>query len=391
MQGRGLPARCRDAARRRASRRSAAAGGETPPLQGEALFFPLDFGMVGGIETCLTECFMPKADKKQRHKIKRDAKKRENRRRDAVSPVKRLAEAPGEPECWASEGFPESGQVEIFAWKRGAGLDGVACFLIDRGVVGLKDAWVRMHLDRSQLEKMIQTSEEHGVRMRRVPLAKAKGLVAGGLRWAHHNGMRLPTDWVRAASILGGIGDWASADVSEFRNEFVGHPEDLRRRLIAEPFDTYVKESGVRFIFSDRAPVMDLETGEYLDDDGGSDGEEEAGGEKLKAALEELSPVATTLVSRTRDWLAAADKTPSPELFEAWRSTMLGLFIAKGMLPGGSVEKSNEVFERVMDTLDLRIEPDRRAAYDDAIEQVADHLTADPEMLTRVGKKSRTA
>src|SRR5690349_6827750 len=95
---------------------------------------------------------MAKPDKSHRHNAKRKAKRQAIRRQQSVSPVKRLASAPGELECWASENFEQTGQMQLFAWKRAAGLSGVACFLLDRGVVGLKDAWVSMGVDHAYFD-----------------------------------------------------------------------------------------------------------------------------------------------------------------------------------------------------------------------------------------------
>ena len=111
---------------------------------------------------------MPKADKKQRHKARRQAKRFEIKRRDSISPVKRLAEAKGDVECWMSDDFDELGQAQMFVFKRAAGLSGVACFLVDQGVVGLKDSWVRMRIERSEFQEMLDVSRDRGISMRRV-------------------------------------------------------------------------------------------------------------------------------------------------------------------------------------------------------------------------------
>ena len=63
--------------------------------------------------------------------------------------------------------------------------------------------------------------------------ARCKGDPLAGLLQSPadiHIVARLPKDWIRSASLIGGIGDWESADVSLFVKEFVGHPEDLRQR-----------------------------------------------------------------------------------------------------------------------------------------------------------------
>lgn len=100
---------------------------------------------------------MSKADKKHRQKTKRKEKQQESRRRESAGPVKRLAEARGEFQCWMSDNFEEFGQLDSFVHKRAAGLVGMAAFLVDRGVVGLKDAWTRMNVDEQDFMDMIKS------------------------------------------------------------------------------------------------------------------------------------------------------------------------------------------------------------------------------------------
>ena len=46
--------------------------------------------------------------------------------------------------------------MQIFVFKQAGRLAGVACFLIDQGVVGLKDAWTRMNVDRIGILDMLE-------------------------------------------------------------------------------------------------------------------------------------------------------------------------------------------------------------------------------------------
>jgi hypothetical protein len=219
---------------------------------------------------------MSKANKKQRHEAKRKVKKLQLKRENSISPIKRLADAPGEIECWESEDFVAFGQMQLFVFKRAAGVSGLACFLIDRGVVGLKDAWVKMNVDRSDLTDMIDFTRKRGIKMRAAKLEDARQSIAGAIRWAHENGMRLPKDWPRIVSVFGGVGDWASADLSQFALEFTGHPDDLRQRLIAEPFETFIQRPDIDFVFSDAAPYSGPRTNGFMELDDSDDGDDEA-------------------------------------------------------------------------------------------------------------------
>jgi hypothetical protein len=329
---------------------------------------------------------MSKPNKKQRHKAKREAKRKEIRRRESVSPIKRLADAKGEIECWMSDGFGDLGQLQILTYKRAAGLSGVACFLVDRGVVGLKDAWTKLKVDREEFDFMVEKSSEHGIPMRRGTLEEARRWVAGGMRWAHDNGMRLPKDWAKVAAIIGGAGDWAKADVSEFVMEFAGRPEDLRQRLIGQPFEEFIRRTDMRFVFSDSAPMMDISTGEYEGDE--EDFEEESildtiPEDVLRTMLENFAVQAALLQVMTADWLHASNTRQSSELFEAWRSVMIATALASYVPPDNKRIDKQHLFDQLTEELGDRIEDHRYAEYDLAVDTVLDHLAADPQVLDR--------
>jgi hypothetical protein len=336
---------------------------------------------------------MSHASKKQRHKAKRDAKRLAARRQDSISPVKRLADARGEIECWRSGNFESQGQMQLFVYKRAAGLNGIACFLVDRGVVGLKDAWTKMRVDREELEHMLEASGERGIQMTRCTLDDVRRMVAGGIRWAHENGMRLPKDWAKAASVIGGVGDWASADVSAFVREFVGHPDDLRQRLIGKPFDEYIQQKDIKIILSDNAPLMDLRTGEYLqtgDEEYGADDDDEEDDESddEQIPLEELQRIAsqfdassTALAAETTQWLAARNQTPASLLAEAWRSVLLAAMLSKTALPEGSERDIEDLAAQLLEDMSRRIEESLSAEYQRSIDQVLLHLKTDAQVM----------
>jgi hypothetical protein len=93
-----------------------------------------------------------------------------------------------------SDNFEEMGQIQLFVFKRAAGLNGIACFLIDRGVVGLKDAWTRLRIDHAELDGMLEASGGSGISMDSCTVEDVRYWVADAARWAPDNGMRLPKD-----------------------------------------------------------------------------------------------------------------------------------------------------------------------------------------------------
>jgi hypothetical protein len=336
---------------------------------------------------------MSRADKKRRHEAKRAAKRQAFRRRESVGPLKRVADARGEAECWMSDDFEGTGQAQLFAYKQGGGLAGAACFLIDQGVVGLKDAWTRMGMDRDEFDEMLKSSGTRGIPMRRIEPQAMRRWIAGAARWAHDHGMRLPKDWIKTASLIGGVGDWQSADVSAFSKEFAGHPEDLRQRLIGESLETFLKRDDLKFIFSDAAPYRDQRTDEFfgskdpfeLEED--ADEDEEAidamPDEAIKELSERLSPTAAALAAQTADWLATRSDAPSPQLNEAWRSVILASMLSKVAMPDVDDGKVASFGHELLRGLSERVEPARREEYEHAVDQVSAHLKVDPLLMQK--------
>jgi len=341
---------------------------------------------------------MSRPDKRQRHKAKREAKRREMRRREGISPVARLAAAPGEIDCWMSGDFAKMGQTQIYVYKRAAGLSGIACFLIDRGVVGLKDAWARTGVERTEFDEMLQGCNGRGIPMSRVPLEDARRMIAGGVRWAYEHGMRLPKDWAKAAAILGGVGDWAKADVSLFAKEFAGHPEDLRQRLLSEPFDSFIRRKDIRIVFSDDAPYHGVATHDFdpLDDsDQDEEDEESVAGdipvEELDAMSEQFMAAAKVVAAQTVDWLRVRGQTPSPELPEAWRALMLATIMTNAAMPDTPASEGAEFTKKLLKEISGRIEESRAAEYDRAMSQVREHFLADPQLVKKAALKAAAA
>lgn len=343
---------------------------------------------------------MSKASKKQRHEAKRKAKRSAIRRRESVSPVKRLADAPGEPECWISEDFEAMGQMQLFAYKRGAGFSGMAAFLVDRGVVGLKDAWVRMGLAKDEFADAIEGCRRRGIEMRRSSPEELRRWIAGGLRWAHDNGMRLPREWAKPASLIGGVGDWQSADISAFVKEFAGHPEDLRQRLVGESLDSYLRRDDVRFILATDAPYMDQETGEYvggdreLEDLSAEELEDIAADipeEELNALAARLAPAVEGLAAQTTSWLNAQDESPSAELREAWSSVMLASMLSNKAMPDADDEERADFGFELLRDISGRITGSRAAEHQRAVGQVLRHLETDSMMMQKAVLKHGTS
>lgn len=342
---------------------------------------------------------MPKPDKQQRHKAKRNAKRAAKRRRDSVSPVKRLADANGTIECWMSESFEVHGQAQLFAYKEAGSLNGIASFLIDRGVVGLKDAWTGTTIGRAEFADMLAACDRQNLPMRRVSLEDLRRWIAAAARWAHDNGMRLPKDWLKTASLIGGVGAWETADVSAFVKKFAGHPDDLHQRLIGEPFNTYIQRADIDFDFTEDSPYMDQTTGEYihpdsfddLDDSDDSDDSDGEDGESIldilpvggpNKLLTQFRPTAAGLTIETTAWLADRnEKVSPPDLLEAWQSILLATILSKSDMPDGTDEDVQLLGYDLLEDLGGRNDRSRATQYDHAVTQALNHCQTDTKMM----------
>jgi len=242
---------------------------------------------------------------------------------------------------------------------------------------------------RQQFAKMLEQSKERGIRMRPGTVEEARRWIAGGMRWAHQNGMCLPKDWRGPALLIGGVGDWTAADVSDFVMEFAGHPDDLRQRLMGEPFESYIRRKDVAFEFSEAAPYMDQRTGEYSDPFDGSpldpdEAESNAADvpiEELNAMAERFNPPAVALAGKTATWLAALDEAPSVELVDAWKSVMLAAFISKTALPDAPADEIADLGLEFLEDISERIDEARVEEHDRAVGQVLRHLETDSTLM----------
>jgi hypothetical protein len=323
---------------------------------------------------------MSNSSRKQRHEAKREAKRKAARRSASVSPWKRLVRAPGEVECWMSDGLETDGQAQVYCYKQAGRLQGLAGFLLDRGVLGLTDAWFQVNISRERFDTLLRNAREEELPLHRVPVEQACRRIAGAARWAHEHGMRLPHEWLKAAQLFGGVGDWKSADVSGFVKVFAGHPEDLVQRCIGEPFESFLSRSDIEFIFSDTAPYetpfddqeADLDTVE-----GPLDAETLAG---VRQAIDRQSAAIDELVARTQEWVTERGESPSPELAEAWRSIMAAALVS------GSYSEEDAQADIGLDTLGqltMDFDPERLPDLDRAISQALTHLQTDYTMMSQ--------
>jgi hypothetical protein len=268
----------------------------------------------------------------------------------------------------------------------------MGAFLVDRGVVGLKDAYMSIPMDRADFDAALESARNTGIRMRRASCEEARHWVAAGIRWAHDNGMRLPEDWVKTASLIGGVGDWRSADVSAFVKGFVGHPEDLRQRLIIEPFDSYIQRPDISFIFDSRAPIKDQQTGEYypdrsiedLSDEDLEDIADDLPSEEVEAISAAMAAAVNGLAAETASWLETQGDQPSPELQEAYKAMLIARVLAYSASPDAPDDEAIALTQEILSTLFEKVEVSRAKEFHRAAEQALRHIKMEPRLVQKV-------
>jgi len=236
---------------------------------------------------------------KERKRLKRKRKQEALRKAASASPFKLISRLPAEVQCWMNTNWEQTRQASIFVLRQTrSGRCAMANFLVDFGMAGLKDAYGR--LDSTAAEFFDEVLEPFRDRfpMASIDPSEAGRYIAGGIRFAHDNGFRLPHRYERWVAILGDIGDWRNADVSDFEMEFAGSLDDLRHRLIGQPVEEFLAREDVSIVLSDLAPSLlsdDILDYEEKDD--------------------ELRQLALSSIVR---WLISVGETPSPLVERAW-------------------------------------------------------------------------
>jgi hypothetical protein len=305
---------------------------------------------------------------KERKRLKRKRKNEAHRRAASVSPFKALSRVPSEVQCWMNLNWEITRQASIFVLRQTrSGRCAMAGFLVDFGVPGLKDAWGRIDISAAEFQENILGPMREQFPVGSVDVSEAARLVAGGLRFAHDNGFRLPHRYERWISILGDIGDWHEADVSDFDMEFAGSMDDLRRRLVGQSVEEFLARKDLSFVFSDDAPS--LLTDDVLDF-------EEAEDKLREGAMEAVE-----------NWLASKQETPSPLLERAWDiySEAVGESLQKVESAGDDslIKVAGNISETISDLMHLE-PPEDRDQLEVAIEQIARFGVENKEAMERL-------
>jgi hypothetical protein len=88
--------------------------------------------------------------------------------------------------------------------------------------------------------------------------------------------------------------------------------------------------------------------------------------------------------------LGEKSQTPSKELVEAWISTMMAVMVSKAALPDAPPDELNKFGMNLIGRITDRIDESRLAEFSLGMEQVLQHLGANPDILKNEVMKDRS-
>lgn len=330
---------------------------------------------------------MSRDSRKARQRHKRQEKKRQMMRVTGSSPYRRAAQSGDIEACYITEDYVDKGVAAVVTLRRVAGGGhAMAAFLVDLWCIGLKDAWGRLSVSRSDFEEIIGHSSRNLSTLIRTDPAVARRLVAGAIRFSHENGFRLPPRYERWAALLGGISDWRTADISDFGRDggllYVGDVEELRKRLIGETVDRFLARPDVHYIIG--GPASPMQTSPLNEDDVSEDDSDEVvpGGEEDLDLLDEMDPphdddlegllqaFRDQAIDSVRQWCFAHGEQPHPRMRDAWDIFMESILQCLDLRPGceASEEELKQQREMMVHALSFESQVDREAIIEALIQ-----------------------
>ena len=242
------------------------------------------------------------ARKKQRQRLKRQEKRRTERRATVGSPYVRIGNTGELVACYVNRHWHDRGMASIYVLRRVTGGGHVlAAFLVDIWCIGLKDAWGNLSITQQEFQESVLERLPAEMELARVDPDVVRRLVAGGIRFARQNGFRLPRHYQRWTALLGNLGNPETADLRDFGVDgglrYVGALEDLRRRLVGSSAEAFLARPDVKYIIG----PDDL----YEPDE-------------ATAAVEEVTEAfAERVLDKVREWCFAEGRVPHPRLPDA--------------------------------------------------------------------------
>lgn len=298
--------------------------------------------------------------KKQKHRLKRQQRQKQLRKARNQSPLQAIKPGVGELQFFISDNWKEFRQASIFALRQVQGTQMMAAFLVDQGIAGLKDAWVRFNVTAEEFDRIREECRQVSPLVS-CTLDAARGLIAGAIRYAHDNGMRLPRDMDRALRVIDGVGDWRQADTKDFVPEFAGSMADLRARCVGQTVESVLARKDLTIIIDDGAPSL-------IDEDEEAD---DRANNVLDALLPEFESMSVDVAERVGAWCRERGEAGHPSMRSV--ITLHYMSIVEAQLTGADFD---DILDRVLDTFAEATDIDDDA-YNVAIQQLDAYVKAD--------------
>ena len=275
---------------------------------------------------------MSKPTKKERRRLKQKLKHKQSIKLRNESPYNRLAAAGCVESCKVNDSCRDQGLFTIYALMSVPNHPPtLACFLVDKWCMGLKDAWGRLNMTHDVYHDFMESTKSRAD-FRLVDLGpdEARRLIAAGIRQAHVMGFRLPPDYGKWVKAMGVGEDWASADISDFGKDgkylFVGPLDHLADHLIDGDVDRFLSRLDVDYIAripEDGGQFDGAFDEEYEGDDQeyDEDGDEDKNGDDCEGL--EDSEIRSIILDNakgvylaTLKWCSANGEEPHPYLMQ---------------------------------------------------------------------------
>ena len=288
---------------------------------------------------------MSKPSKKERRRVKQKLKHKQSIKLRNESPYKRLAAAGRVEACKVNDSCREQGLFSIHALLSVPNRPPtLACFLVDKWCMGLKDAWGRLDMTYERYHDFMESAESRaGFKLVDMDPDEARKLIAAGIHQANVMGFRLPPNYGKWAKAMGVGDDWASADISDFGKDgkyfFVGPLDHLAKHLIDGDVEKFLARPDVGYIAGmpgDFEPddeefeagedeeIEDLDDEDDEDDlDFDEDKEKELTDEEMQSFEEIVGTTANGMQNAVRKWCFANGLAPHPRLDEAVMLTLI--------------------------------------------------------------------
>ncbi len=248
-------------------------------------------------------------NKVERRRLRRKNKRRESQVFSARRALQKLGDTCPIHACMVNRDWREDGKASIlFARSVAPGRVTLAAFLVDTWAMGLKDAWGRTDIARSEFDELVSRQREA---MGACPLnvGLAKHLVYGGIELSRELGFRLPRKYERWTAVLGPLSEGESPDMGLFRADgkirLICSERDFRARLIGTTPEIFLNRSDVEFCLGDDGFSL-------LDDEP----------EPVDEAIVMLEQA---MVERARQWCFANGQQPHALLPDVVSATLMAM------------------------------------------------------------------